>query len=865
VTDAKVPTTPSLEIAHVLFIDIVAYSTLHMDRQQQVLHELQEAVRSTPSFIRAQANDELIRLPTGDGMALVFFHDPEAPVRCAVELTNALSEHPIKLRMGIHTGPVYRVADINTNRNVAGGGINIAQRVMDCGDAGHILISGAEADVLSQISSWSAMLHDLGEVEVKHSVRVHLYNFYADGTGNPEPPKKTEVHGSPAPQLTLRKAKRPEIGVMVLIALTTVAALGGTGGWLFFDHRAKVLGPADTLVMADFTNKTGDPIFDDTLRVGVAVQLKQSPFINLVSGDRIQEALRLMQKPPDSPLTSELAQELCRQIGSKAYVIGSVEGSNGPYTLSLKAITCRTARLLAEDRIEAVQKEGVLRAVSQMSRQVREELGEPKELIQRFDLPLESATSSLEALHAYALGIRVLSEVAAQPEDAEEKAVPLLQEAIRWDSHFGMAYAVLARCEWGLGWWGPATESAKTAYELRDRAGNRERFYIESTQYTYQPNYPDENEGYRLGVVAPRLEQARAVYEDWARTYPRDAEPHRGLGRVYRKIGQYEKALQEFREALRLEPGTTECNSCIVSLCISLNRLSEARAELYSALRKDSGSFSLHRFSYQLAFLQDDAVVMAQEVAWASASANPDTESAFALLEADTAAYVGKLKQVDTLLHNAFNNLRTSRQEFATNPRPAYAGDAVTSHAALLHCLLNSSQECAVIISRLHGTDLDLEFARALAGKREAMKWEDASEEREPQELELWFRLMRAQWWLNRKNPEKAVEVVQAVTASDLRDVSGVYCVYVRGYANLAAPHLYDAEADFKEILDHRGTVANSPVGALAEVGLARARAQKGDAAGAKTSYEHFLTLWKDADPDIPILKQAKAEYAKLQ
>jgi len=257
VTEAPIPSpTPPLEIAHVLFMDIVAYSTLHMDKQHQVLRELQEAIRNTSEFAHAQAAHQLIRLPTGDGMALVFFRDPEAPVRCAIELTKILRHHPaIKLRMGIHTGPVYRVADINANRNVAGGGINIAQRVVDCGDAGHILVSSTEAEVLGHVSCWSAMLHDLGEAEVKHGVRVHLYNLYNEQAGNPELPKKISVQRV-APSEAVTKVGKKNLLSIVTGGVATLA-LALVGGWLFYAHKAHALNATDTIVLADFASQAG--------------------------------------------------------------------------------------------------------------------------------------------------------------------------------------------------------------------------------------------------------------------------------------------------------------------------------------------------------------------------------------------------------------------------------------------------------------------------------------------------------------------------------------------------------------------------------------------------------------------------------
>jgi class 3 adenylate cyclase/tetratricopeptide (TPR) repeat protein len=880
--DAPEPsTTPPLEIAHVLFMDIVEYSQLHMDRQHQALRELQATIRNTSEFARAQAADQLIRLPTGDGMALVFFGDPEAPVRCAIELTKILRNHPaIKLRIGIHTGPVYRVADINANRNVAGGGINIAQRVMDCGDAGHILVSGAEADVLGQVSFWSGMLHDLGQVEVKHGLRLHLYNLYIDEAGNPTLPKKlgTQIAAPTPVKPAAQKRKRPAliIGAVALLTLLSVA------GWLLHVYRAHPLSSTDTIVLADFANNTGDPIFDETLRRGVAIQLKQSPFLSVVSGDRIQQALTAMHKLPDSLLTPELARELCRQTGSKVYLSGVIEGSSGPYVLGLKAVSCRTGSTLTDQRIQTATKEGVVRAISQASRKVREELGEPASLIQRFDISLDTAAPSLEALHAYALGCSAVEGRGHYPkmetrpiwrtereqlvEVHNKAAVPFFQEAIRFDPNFAMAYESLARCYWNLESSVPATVNTQKAYELREQVGMRERFAIDGAYYYYRASFNAHN-AYRLGVIPARLEKARQVFEDWALTYPRDGEPHRGLGEIYIEIGQYGKSLQEFRDALRLEPENADvCYLCMIQLHLDLNHLSEATAQLNEARVKDLSPLDLHWLLYELAFLKNDIPGMAQEVTWASTVGSPKVEIGFIRSEADTSAYHGKLGDAFKLLHRALESAKRSGSV-------SDAQDAV-AHEAFLECLFNDLQECRLRAGAafddfgLESAYDEIAFALALGGEtsrpeKYADKWEKQFA-KEPQ-ANLWLPLIRSQLWRNRKNPAEAIEILKAVTPYELTLSSGIYCVYIRGYANLAAPHLDDAEADFQELLDHFGILVNSPVGALARVGLARVRVSRGDMAAAKIAYEDFFKLWKDADPDIPILKQAKAEYAKLQ
>jgi len=300
----------------VLFMDIVSYSKMPMDHQKAVLGTLQSVVCAAPEFLQAQASQEMIRLPTGDGMALVFFGDAEAAARCALEITKALESHPeISLRMGLHSGRIYRVADINANENVAGGGINIAQRVMDCGDAGHILASQSVADVLGHLSSWKDYLHDIGEAEVKHGVRVHLYNLFTNEVGNAELPHKLQTAQRRLTAMRSKaRSKKLALGMVAAGALTTLAI----GGFLYPRH-AHALTDKDTIVIADFTNTTGDTVFDDTLKQALAVDLGQWPFLNILSEDKARQTLRQMTRSPGERLTQDLAREVCQRAGSKAY------------------------------------------------------------------------------------------------------------------------------------------------------------------------------------------------------------------------------------------------------------------------------------------------------------------------------------------------------------------------------------------------------------------------------------------------------------------------------------------------------------------------------------------------------------------
>jgi class 3 adenylate cyclase/tetratricopeptide (TPR) repeat protein len=838
--------TPALEMAHVLFMDIVAYSRLPMDSQHQMLCELQEAVRNTSEFVRAQADDELIRLPTGDGMALVFFGNPEAPVRCAIELTKILRNHPpaTELRIGIHTGPVYRVADINANRNVAGGGINIAQRVMDCGDAGHILVSAAEAEVLSQVSSWCAMLHDLGEVEVKHEVRIHLYNLYTEEAGSPEVPKKIGAQRA-ASSLIASNAKKRKLSPPMITGIAALA-LASLSGWLFYTHKAHALNSTDTIVVGGFTNKTGDAVFDDTLRQGLTVQLEQSPFLSLISDERIQQTLRFMEKQPDARLTPQIARDICQRTESKAYIAGSLASLGNQYVLGLKAVNCQTGGALAEDQLTADSKEHVLSALDQAAAKLRQKLGESLSTIERFYTPLwEATTNSLEALQAYSVGLK---EMGAGDYHA---SVPFFQKAIRLDPNFAMAYSALGTSYSVLGELNVAAEHSKKAYELRERVSEGEKLMLEASFYS---------------DVSFDLEKARQAYEFWAETYPRDFAPRNNLGSLYSVLGQHDRALAGFREAFPISPARGLSYANLVYAYLNLNRLEEARATAEEAQAKKLDSSDLRFFIYALAFLQNDATGMAQEVSWAAGK--PGVEDVLLALDADTAAYSGGLGKARELSRRAVASAeRAGEKETAAG----YQAEAALREA-LFGNAAAARQGAAGALGLSTGLDVQggAALALAIAGDNaQSQKQAEDLSKRFPESTVVQFNYLptiRAQLALNRHDGSKAIEALQAATPYELGIVLfSLYPINVRGEVYLAAHQGNLAAAEFQKILDHCGVVRNEPIGALAHLGLARAYALQGNSAKARTKYQDFLNLWKNADPEIPILRQAKAEYAKLQ
>jgi class 3 adenylate cyclase/tetratricopeptide (TPR) repeat protein len=835
-------------MAHVLFIDIVAYSTLHMDRQQQVLHDLQEAVRSTSTFTRAQADDQLIRLPTGDGMALVFFRDPEAPVRCALELTKILRGHPaIRLRMGIHTGPVYRVADINANRNVAGGGINIAQRVMDCGDAGHILVSSAEAEVLGQVSAWCSMLHDLGEVEVKHGVRVHLYSLHTTEAGNAELPKKIIARrATPSPVASATKSKRLATLMVAGMALVAVASVGG---WLFFARKAHPLSATDTIVLADFANTTGDPVFDDALRQGLSVQLEQSPFLELVSERKVNETLKLMGRPAGDRLTPMVTREVCQRTHSKAMLTGSIAGLGSQFVIGLKAVNCNTGDVLGGAQEQAASKEAVLKALDNAAIGLRRKLGESLSSVQKYATPVEEATTpSLEALKAYSLGRKTRFA------KGETAALPFYKRALELDPNFALPYAAMAVAYSNLNEVGRGADNARKAYGLREKVSEAERFAIEGSYYLQ---------------ATGELEKAAQTYELWQQTYPRDDGPYSNVAFISASLGNWEKTLEETREELRLEPNNVANYLNLGNAYGNLNRLDEAEVVYKQAEDRKLEGELLLAGRYLLAFQKGDAVQMAQLLS--AGTGKPGTEDLLLATQADTEGWYGKLKNAHDLTRRAMDSAQhNDAKETAAAYQAAAALREVESG--------NREQARAEADAALElGPNRDV---RALAALALARAGATPAAEKLAAELDktfpldtlvqrYWLPTIRAAVALELKDPNQAVESLKVAGTIELGQPTAlaVYLcpVYLRGEAYLMLHDGNAAAAEFQKFIDRRGLVVNFPWAALARLGLARAYAMQGNAVKARAAYQDFLTLWKDADPGIPVLLAAKSEYAKLQ
>jgi predicted Zn-dependent protease/predicted Ser/Thr protein kinase len=660
-----------------------------------------------------------------------------------------------------------------------------------------------------------------------------------------------EILSAPAPVQTGARGKTQRRAVYVSLAVAAVIALVIVG-WLYSARHAIALTEKDTIVLADFVNTTSDPVFDGTLRQGLAVQLEQSPFLSLVSDQRIQQTLHMMNQPADARLTPEIARELCERAGSKAYIGGSIASLGSQYVLGLKASNCRTGDTLAEVQERATGKEQVLAAMDKAAAKLRGKLGESLNTVEKFDKPLEQATtSSLEALQAFSLARKMKSE-----KGDEAAAVPLFQRAIQLDPNFAMAYASLGSSYGNLGEPSLAAENTRKAYELRERVSEREKFYIESHYFDY---------------VIGDLEKARQTYELWAQSYPRDSTPPNNLGSIYAALGQYDKRLAEKREAFRLEPTSAWAYAVVVRSYLLLNRLDEAQAMAEEAQAKKLDSPFLYDFLYGVAFLRNDAAGMAQQVAWSAGK--PGVEDVLLCAEADTAAYFGRLRKARELSRQAVTSAeRAEKKETAAG----YEADAALREALFGNAPEARQQAVAALVLSMgreiqYGAGLALAIAgdadrsRALANDLAKRFPEDTFAQSN------YLPTIRAQLALSQSDSLKAIEVLQVAASYELGTPDAgftppvLYPVYVRGQAYLAAHQGSEAAAEFQKILDHRGVVQNEPIGALAHLGLARAYALQGDTAKTRAAYNDFLTLWKDADPDIPILQLAKAEYAKLK
>jgi tetratricopeptide (TPR) repeat protein len=648
---------------------------------------------------------------------------------------------------------------------------------------------------------------------------------------------------------------------IAIAAVVVVAVALGVGAWRYFARRGQALTEKDTIVLADFTNTTGDAIFDDTLKTALSVSLRQSPFLNVLSDSEVTKTLQEMTRPVGTKLMPEVARELCQRAGSKAYLAGTIGGLGSEYVLGLKAVNCQSGDTLAEDQVTAASKEKVLDTLGAAAAKLRGELGESLATVQRLDVPLaEATTPSLEALKAYSLGAKATNE------KGPAAALPYDQHAIELDPNFAMGYREIGDDYFSLGELGRASEYLTKAFQLREHASEREKLGIAAEYYH---------------VVTGELDKGAQTYQEAIESYPRSVGVYGNLGLVYDAQGQYEKAAEVTRQALRLAPGRSYLYGNLANCALALQRFDEARQSIHDARARKLDDLVLHNALYALAFLGADSAAMAEEQQWFAGK--PEENSGLALAS-DTEAYGGHLGKARELTKRAVDSaIRADNKENgAIFQAIAAQREAAFGNAAEAR---QSATEALKLDAASQGVGVEAALAFAMAG--DTARAESLSQDLgkrfplDTQVQSLWLPAIQAQVALNKKNPAAAVGAVQAASPIELgqiqfvANISCLYPTYVRGESYLAAEQGGAGAAEFQKILDHSGIVWNCWTGALAHLGVARANAlqaktlQGKDAAAARVralgAYKDFLTLWKDADTDIPILIAAKAEYAKLQ
>jgi eukaryotic-like serine/threonine-protein kinase len=675
-------------------------------------------------------------------------------------------------------------------------------------------------------------------------IRTDLQRLLRDSDSSRTTAPTAQVESKPA-------ATFPRWWIVIGAAILLIGL--AVGARLLFPRKVHALTDKDTIVLADFTNTTGDPVFDGTLRQGMMVQLEQSPFLSLVSDQRIQKTLTLMGRPAEARLTPEIGREVCQRTGSAAVLDGSIASLGTQYVLGLRAVNCRTGESIDAEQVQAARKEDVLNALSQVASRFRTRVGESLATVKQYDTPLaEATTPSLEALKAYSAAFKLhFTSNSAGPQ-------PLYKRAIEIDPNFAMAYAMLGHTYGEMGESDLSAEYLGKAYAMRDHASEAEKFFI-TVSYDIR--------------TTGNLEEARQTSEAWAQAYPRTAQAPGLLGGfVYPVFGNFEKMIEVNEKAIELEPDLAFSYYNLAGGYIYLDRLVDAEKALQRASERKLTISDSSAMYYDIGFLRSDAAEMERVVTQAQAKSG--TGSGLLNHEAFVMAYSGHLQRARAMSQRAVNVAQQSGQ------RERAAG--FEAGAALREAFFQNapaatrSAAAALELSKDREVEYGAAFALALTGdSKRAQTLTDDLEKRFPEDTCVKFEYvpeLRALLTLNRNEPAKAIELLQVAAPYELgtprssfHAIYGVlFPIYLRGEAYLALHQGVQAAAEFQKILDRPGLVGSDPVGALARLQIGRAYAMSGDQAKARTAYQDFLSLWKDADADIPILKQAQAEYMKL-
>jgi len=654
------------------------------------------------------------------------------------------------------------------------------------------------------------------------------------------------IRSTPAPPSGTQTTVRPRAfpWQAIFSGLVVLAAVAG-GVALWRSRSRPKLTDKDTIVLADFANTTGEPIFDDTLKQALSAQLSQSPFLNVLPDRRAASILKQMHHPPGERLTQVTAREVCLRSDSKALLSGSVSNAGDHYIISLKAMSCQTEETLATARSEATGGDRVLSALGDAGGKLRAALGESLASVSRFNKPVsEASTSSLAAWQAFTQGLITARE------KGDSDGIPYMKRAIELDPNFARAYTTLGAFYENLGEMDHAREQYTRAFELRDRVSDVERFIIEVNYYS---------------TVTGEQEKAVQTYQRWLEQYPTNSLAHINLSAAYALLGQFEKAAEESREGLRLKPDDVIAYGNLISEYTALDRYDEARAIYEQAQSHKVDGPYIHQYMYVLAFLQGDDAAMHEHSAWATGK--PGAEDPMLSAMSDTEAYAGHLAKARELSLRAAQSAQKSDEpetaalwHLNAAWREAEFGNATTAGDLVAAATkLSNSRNVRVWIA--------LVLARA-GVPDQALMMADGLNREAPQDTIIqgyWLPSIRAAALLDQGKAAEAIESLRPALVYELSQAAPLLPGHLRALAYLKAGQPQLANDEFQKLLQHRGVVLNNPIGALAHLGLARAKLMLGDNTGAREAYQDFLALWKNADPNIPILKQAQAEYAKLR
>ncbi len=669
------------------------------------------------------------------------------------------------------------------------------------------------------------------------------------GAGTVPVPAIPVSAGSEAPAVPSRNRVmgRWAIGVAAVVALTAV----GFAGWRLWQGRraaagrgaAAALTPKHPLVLGAMANNTGDPVFETTLREAIQIELEQSPYVSLVPEARIQKSLRFMGQAADVRLTPDVAREVCQRNAAEAVLDGWIARLGTQYVIGLRAVNCRTGDHMADLQTTAAGKEQVLKALGDVTGELRARLGESLSTVQKFDTPIEEATTpSLEALQAYSIGRATMVQ-----KGESASCVPFFQRAIRLDPDFAVAYAALGNAYSNLGETGQAAENIRKAYELREHVSQHERLYIESHYHQF---------------VTGDLGKAARAYEVWAATYPEDEAPHTNLAAIYSNLGNFDQSLAHAKEAVRIAPDDGQTWANLVDAYISINQPAQAQATAAQAIAQGFDSPELRLYLLDVAFLLHDQSAMEKQLAWAAGE--PGVEDAFVNDEAGDAAFSGRLAQARALTGRAVEAAkRAGEKETAAG----YLVEAA-QREALFGFFAEGKRlaEEALTLARDRDTRYGVAAALAMAGESGRAEAIAAQLDKEfPDDTfvqGIYLPVIRGAAAIQQKDAARALKALEPAIPYEGGIAAGWMPAYLRGQAYLATGDGARATVEFQKVMEHPGLVLNSPIGPLANLEIARAWRLQGNGRNAKSACDEFLARWNGANPDLVPLQQARSECA---